>query len=477
MEKTKKERRLPSIPVAYALFALVLFLLGICGAVLGANMKIMFVVCIAVLTLAAMYYGMTWKDVIEAISNRIGRMASFFLIVMGIGYVIASYMMAGTGPMLVRWFSALISPKYIVVLTFALTSVLSCLLGTSFGTIGTLGILMFATAQMMGVDLALAAGSTICGCMFGTLISPFNDGMVGGPVPFNRTYYDVVKLYIIPVVVSFVIGCVYFVIAGAKYGSSVSGANMDYINEINAQIASIYNCNIIVLLPLVMAIVLVFLRVDIVVNFFVSGTVGCLLGILVQGFSVKDCIEALYSGFNTATFFPGVELSDGLTGLLNRGGLGNQGEGILFTMLVVSMSTIMEEIGVFEVIKQTAFKKTDNIGVLNFVTGAVTGLLSLVTVDGVPTAIISRSMFNGAWEDAGYDVSGIAKFPQAWCAWMGNVPPWTFPCFYFSMLTACEVSKWWPYTLFMLGVPILMMVLGFFGLGVPKKKAAAVDAE
>jgi len=66
-------------------------------------------------------------------------------------------MISGTAPALVNWLSKLIAPKFILLLSFLLTGIMSSLIGSSFATMGTLGIVMFSTATAQGIPAGMAA--------------------------------------------------------------------------------------------------------------------------------------------------------------------------------------------------------------------------------------------------------------------------------------------------------------------------------
>lgn len=67
-----------------------------------------------------------------------------------IGALISAWMAAGTVPAIVYYGINLIDPNLFILSAFILSAVVSILIGTSFGTVGTIGISMMLMARAGG---------------------------------------------------------------------------------------------------------------------------------------------------------------------------------------------------------------------------------------------------------------------------------------------------------------------------------------
>ena len=151
---------------------------------------------------------------------------------------------------------------------------------------------------------------------------------------------------------------------------------------------------------------------------------------------------------------------------------------VLFYSFMIIMAAMLSELGIFEAIRiflVSHIKNVSNRGVLNLLTGVIVGLISLVTVDGIPTSMIARDLFWDMWKDNGYDPAGIMKFAQQWGNTTGQILPWTFCAIYFSNILGVSVGRWAPLTFFVYVIPILGCFLGFFGIGIEKLPAKEAD--
>lgn len=91
-----------------------------------------------------------------------------------IGVVIASWMAAGTVPALVYYGLQWVHPQTFLLMAFLLTAGVSVLLGTSFGTVGTIGIALMTMAQGSDLNLAWLGGAIIAGAYVGDRASPMS---------------------------------------------------------------------------------------------------------------------------------------------------------------------------------------------------------------------------------------------------------------------------------------------------------------
>ena len=109
-------------------------------------------------------WGMAWSE---------GRKVLIVLrIFVFIGAITALWRSGGTIVFFIYYGVQAISPKLFVLVAFLLTALIAYALGTSFGVIGTAGIVLMALARSGGVSEAVAAGAILSGAYFGDRCSP-----------------------------------------------------------------------------------------------------------------------------------------------------------------------------------------------------------------------------------------------------------------------------------------------------------------
>ena len=95
-------------------------------------------------------------------------------ILLSIGAVIAIWMSAGTIPIIVYYGTKFIQPQYFIFSAFLFSSLVSILIGTSIGTVSTIGIALMIMSRGSDVNTNIIAGAIIAGAYFGDRCSPMS---------------------------------------------------------------------------------------------------------------------------------------------------------------------------------------------------------------------------------------------------------------------------------------------------------------
>ncbi|MBE9215383.1 Na+/H+ antiporter NhaC family protein [Plectonema cf. radiosum LEGE 06105] len=216
---------------------------------------------------------------------------SVISILLLIGVVIAVWMMAGTVPAIVYYGIQMINPSYFIVSAFLLTIFVSLLIGTSFGTVSTIGIALMIMASGSSVNPHLIAGAIIAGAYFGDRCSPMSSSAnlisIITQTKIHKNIRRMLKTTFLPLVVS-TIGYLLLSIANpVKFEQQ----------NITSEISRLFNVSPIVLLPAFAILLLAWLRIEIKISMLISIIIGLLISIYIQGYSLSDIFRYMLLGF------------------------------------------------------------------------------------------------------------------------------------------------------------------------------------
>ena len=144
MEIAVREKAEPFAPV----IALLLLLVG--AAVFGLYLGWALVAGAILFTLDAKRHGRTWEQVGNMLAQGLKKAWIVVQVLLVIGLLTASWISCGAIPCLVRLGALVIRPHVFLLCTFWLCAVMSFLLGTSFGTANTMGVVMMTLARAGG---------------------------------------------------------------------------------------------------------------------------------------------------------------------------------------------------------------------------------------------------------------------------------------------------------------------------------------
>src|SRR4029450_7471615 len=96
-------------------------------------------------------------------------------ILLAVGALIGTWNMAGTIPTVVHYGIGLLSPTWFYVASAAICALVGVITGSSWTTVGTLGVAFVGMANILGLSEAIAAGAVICGAYFGDKMTPLSE--------------------------------------------------------------------------------------------------------------------------------------------------------------------------------------------------------------------------------------------------------------------------------------------------------------
>lgn len=168
------------IPLKSCIFTFVFLLVAILIITipLGANIAIALMVGSLAAILVAIRAGYSWNELIDNITEAVKTVAIAFLIMFVIGMVISEWMLGGIIPSMIYYGLQILSPKIFMVATMIICAIFSMSTGSSWSTVGTVGIALFGVGAGLGMPPAMTAGAIISGAYFGDKLSPLSDSTI-----------------------------------------------------------------------------------------------------------------------------------------------------------------------------------------------------------------------------------------------------------------------------------------------------------
>ncbi len=171
---------------------------------------------------------------IMADSIKNGSFGLMFFI--AIGAIIAAWMISGTIPAIIYVGLGIISPRVFLPAGLILCSITALATGSSWATIGTVGVALIGIGQGMGIPIEITAAMILSGATFGDKISPISDIPNLTALSTGSQVYDVIKAMLITITPAYLISFILFTLLGFKF--SATAMNYEIINETRNIIAA-----------------------------------------------------------------------------------------------------------------------------------------------------------------------------------------------------------------------------------------------
>lgn len=285
----------------------------------------------------ALFVGVLWRRgfSLRALATMGWRGSQKALPVIGvlllIGAVTASWMAAGTVPTLVYYGLQVVTPHSLVLVAFGLASAVSLLLGTSFGTVGTVGValmMLVAGGEASEFYRSLVAGAIIAGAYVGDRASPMSSSALLIAAITRTDLYDNIRRMgrtsLLP------LGLAIAIYAGFSRFAPVPLA----ASSLGADLAAEFRLGLVTLLPAGVMVLLALRRVPVQRAMVASTATAIAVAVAYQHSSGGQVLQYLLTGFH-------LEADSPLTAIVLGGGVA----AMVRVSLVVVISTAF--VGIF----------------------------------------------------------------------------------------------------------------------------------
>jgi len=267
-----------------------------------------------------------------------------------IGIITAVWRACGTVSFIVYYGIAFMSAQYFILFSFLLCCLVSFLLGTSFGTVGTIGVVLIVLAKSGSVDVNVAAGAIIAGAYFGDRCSPMSSSANLVAVLTNTDLYINIKYMIKTSILPFILSIIGYVFL------SHWNPLVFQDNQIGNEILQYFDISMIVLLPAVIILVAAVFKVDVKLSMSISILAGILIGIFIQHRTFFEMLNYITVGYS-------MEASSFFAGIIQGGGLYSMTNVALIVLISSAYSGIFKGTGLLRDIEQFFEHLSQKIGV------------------------------------------------------------------------------------------------------------------
>ena len=271
-------------------FFLIIFIYGLFvqPVIMDQGMLPLGVLIMMAFTFSAIYLmrlGYSWAEIETHVVKKVSESVGVILILFSIGVLIGSWIVSGTIPMLIYHGISLISPDWIYIFTFLVCIMFSLLTGTSWGSAGTIGIVMMGIAEVYGADLSITAAAIVGGSFFGDKLSPLSDTTNVASLATSVPLFDHIRSMIYTTgPAALIAGAIYIGLSPVFSQGDIATAigQPEMITATLDALEQIFSFNVLLLLPIVVVIWGSMTKKPIVLTLLGSAWLAMLLALMFQ---------------------------------------------------------------------------------------------------------------------------------------------------------------------------------------------------
>jgi len=266
------------------------------------------------------------------------KVKNILITFMLIGMLTAIWRAAGTIPFIVCTATQFITPQIFIAMTFVLNCMVALLIGTSFGTAATMGVICVTMAHSMGINIVPVCGAMLSGTFFGDRCSPVSTSALLVAELTGTDIFDNIKNMVKSCAVPFALTVAAYLAMGFVF------TGKGKVPDLYALFGRQFALKWITVIPAAIIIVLSLFKIRVKAAMITSIIVALPIAVVVQGVQAAQLPHILFWGYTTA--------DAQLAAMLNGGGIISMLRVALIVCVSSAYSGIFEKTGLLDGIKE-----------------------------------------------------------------------------------------------------------------------------
>ncbi|WP_188884425.1 Na+/H+ antiporter NhaC family protein [Halarchaeum grantii] len=414
--------------------------------------------------------GFSWEELYEGVASSLLMGLQAILIIFVVYAVISTWIAAGTIPAIMYYGLGLLTPEVFLPITALFAGVVAFAIGSSWTTVGTLGVAFIGIGHGLGIPSAMTAGAIVSGAYAGDKQSPLSDTTNLAAAVTNTDLYDHIERMRVGTAVAFGLAVVAYAVLGLRAGGAIPAGQLE---AIRGALASTYDLSVLAFLPLVVTFALALRGYPALPTLVAGVFAGVLTTVGLQGVGFVDAWGVFLSGTAPET---GMEL---VNGLLVSGGLSGSAWTITVVVLALTLGGVLEATGVLAVLAHHLTKLVWSAGSLVVGTEAAAITVNALSAQQYMSIVVPGMTLRNAYDDFELDSSNLSRAIEAAGTPTGVFFPWHAGAVFMAGALNFETSwAFAPYYFFGMLSPLVLLAMAVVGYDfVPKTDAATTSAD
>ena len=471
MRDQTRQTREPSYLQAILPLLLLITLLAVSVVLFGDNSsygpnQIALLIAAALGTLIAFYNGHSWDQIMDGITEGISIALGAILIILMVGALIGTWLLAGIVPTLIYFGLELLSPDWFYAASCLICAIVALSIGSSWTTAATIGVALIGVSAGLEMSVAITAGAVLSGAYFGDKMSPLSDTTNLAPAVSGSELFAHIRYMSWVGIPALAIALIAYLVIGFSGSATGEAAGLVVMQD---SLVQLFNINVFMLIPLLVLFGLAVARQPALPSIFIGAMLGAVWAIVFQ----PERVAAMAAGEGWLESFKvaWLALSDGtqvdsgsadLDDLLSGGGMSSMLNTVWLVICAMTFGAVMECTGMLRKLLSGIVglvKSTTSLVITTIATAFGTNVL---TADQYMAIVLPGRMFRAEFQRRGLDPRVLSRSLEGGGTITSPLVPWnTCGVFMFGVLGVSPL-QYAPYAFFLILVPIINVLYAAF---------------
>lgn len=417
----------------------------------------------AVAVLVNWKLGIGWKENLDGIVASISMALPACLILMVVGILIGTWILAGVVPTLIVYGLELLTPKLFLPAACVICSIVSLATGSSWSTAGTVGVALIGVGSSLGIPTPMTAGAIISGSYFGDKLSPLSDTTNLAPAVAGSQLFEHVRHMLYTTIPSLVIALIIYTVMGFHLGGgSVSASRVE---QVMATLQHHHYIHVVLLVPAVAVIAMVAGKVPALPALLLGCLLGGLFAIVFQEATLGQVLASAQKGFVSKTNVKEVDV------LLSRGGLDSMLGTVALILCALSFGGAMECGRLLDRLAEAVLMLVRGTGTLVTATLLSCMGMNILAGEQYMSIVVPGRMYRPAYLRMGLHPKNLSRALEDAGTLTSALVPWNSCGAYMFATLGVSPLAYLPYAFLNLLNPFVSAFYGFTGLTMEKLPA------
>ncbi len=411
--------------------------------------------------LIAYIYGFTIPEIEQGMKDSIARAIPSLIILLIIGMIISTWIASGIVPALIYFGLDFIVAKWFLPSILLLCIIMSVLTGSSWTTIGTIGVAAIGMGQGVGLPAGPVAGAIVSGAFFGDKLSPLSDSTNLTSAIVKVDLYDHIKHMLYTTIPAALLSLGLFSFIGFSFAdgadSAVAARNLQmYLQE--HFVFSLW-----LLIPPCVVIAMIVKKTPPIPSLLTGVMLGVLVQVFIQGQAVEDVLHYLYHGYSISTDQSQIDA------LLSGGGLESMYSVVILGILSLAFGGIMNATGMLEVIVKNMKQMVKNQGRLVLTTLTTSIMVNIIGANQYLAVILPGQMYENCYKKLNLHRKNLSRALESGGTLTAPLVPWNTSGVFILAVLGVDALTYAPFAFICWITMIITAIFSFANFAMEKE--------
>lgn len=441
----------------------------------GGGSQVALLMAAMIAAIVAIKNGYRWPAIQEAIVEGISTAMGAILILLAVGSLIGTWMLAGTVPTMIDYGVKILNPSYFYIATCLICSIASVSIGSSWTVAGTLGVGLVGVSQALGLPVEITAGAVVSGAYFGDKMSPLSDTTNLAPAVAGSELFTHIRHMAWTTIPSYTLALIIFLFIGLNADvaaeQTISLGALEHLQDN-------FNISFWTLLPLILVFALAVRKFPAFPTIMIGALFGGVMAVIMQPAQVLAfaaapelpaplaMLKGVWSAFSSG--YVSNSGNEAIDSLLSRGGMSSMLFTIWLILCALAFGAVMEHAGLLVRLIQSILKAAKSTGALIASVLVTCVGMNIVAADQYLAIVLPGRMYRAEFRRRGLKARNLSRAIEDAGTLTSPLVPWNTCGAFMASTLGVATFAYLPFALFNLINPLVSLLYGFTGFTILK---------